>query len=67
MTAPTRPPLLHEPWKPGINTRPENRSTVIAWVFIDTSSIPWKKPQSKNAKKKVPNEPVSPMNGPETQ
>ena len=67
MTAPTRAPLLHEPWKPGISTRPENRSTAIAWVFIDTSSIPWKKPQSRNATKKVPNEPVSPMNGPETQ
>ena len=49
--APKSAPVLHEPWKPGISTRRENRSTVMAWVFIDTSSIPRKKPHSRNANK----------------
>jgi hypothetical protein len=67
VTAPHRAPTLQAPWNPGMSTLAERRCTEMAWVFIDTSSAPWKRPQSRKATKNIATDPATPMSGPEAQ
>ncbi len=65
--APANEPTLHEAWKPGIRARPAFPSTAMAWVFIDTSSVPWNAPHAISAMNSAASDLASPRNGPATQ
>ena len=53
MPAPANAPMLQVPCSPDIKTRRLERSTVMAWVFMATSSVPWNAPQT-NKRRSTP-------------
>jgi hypothetical protein len=67
MPAPANDPMLQEPCRPDINIRPPARSTVMAWVFMATSSEPWNAPHTNSAPSNAGRLPVRPTSGPAAQ
>ena len=43
------PPKLNRPWNPDIIVRPDARSTMIAWMFMATSTAPIAAPNASSA------------------
>ena len=67
MPAPANAPMLQLAWKPDISGRRAARSTVTAWVFMETSRVPWKTPQANRAANKAGSDPATPASGPARQ